>query len=95
MTMHLEINHDRAARRFNTHVEGYPCLIDYQLNGSVMTITHTSVPSQLAGRGIAAQLMTTLLDSARAAGWKVLPACSYAAAFMAKHPEYDDLRVPK
>jgi predicted GNAT family acetyltransferase len=88
----LEIHHDRAGSRFTSSVEGAQCLLDYRLSGSVMTITHTSVPEQLGGRGIAGQLMTAALDAARAEGWKVHPACSYALAFMAKHPEFEDLR---
>jgi predicted GNAT family acetyltransferase len=87
------IRHDTAGHRFSTIVDGHDCVIDYRLAGSVMTITHTGVPEQVGGRGIAAQLMAAALDAARAAGWTVVPACSYALHFMAKHPEYADLRA--
>jgi predicted GNAT family acetyltransferase len=53
--------------------------------GNVMTITHTLVPPAVRGRGIAAELMGAALREARAAGWSVNPACSYAAAYMAKY----------
>ena len=33
-------------------------------------------------------LVRTALDSARAAGRRVVPQCSYVARFIAKHPEY-------
>lgn len=87
------ITHDRAARRLETQVDGVSCELDYRLDGGVMTITHTGVPSAVAGRGIAAALVKSALEAAREAGWKVIPACSYAAAWMERHPEYDDLRV--
>ena len=87
----MEFQHDQVLRRFITIVEGRPCEVDYQLAGNVMTITHTGVPEALAGRGIAAALMRNALDHARAQGWKVSPACSYAVAFMKRFPEYDDL----
>ena len=89
--MTLRIAHDSSAHRFSVEVDGLQCELDYRLVDSVMTITHTGVPDSLAGRGIASQLMTAALDAARAAGWKVVPACSYATAFMLKHPEYEDV----
>lgn len=49
-----------------------------------MTITHTSVPAKIGGRGIAGELVQAALDTARGEGWKVVAACSYAAAYMAK-----------
>ena len=87
-----EVTHDEAARRFETVVDGHGCELDYRLSGNVMTITHTGVPSPVGGRGIAAQMTRKALETARANGWQVVPACSYAAAFMQRHPEFDDLR---
>ena len=81
------INHDREAQRFTTEVDGSRARLDYTLAGRNMTITHTLVPPEIGGRGIAAELMSAALSAARAAGWSVTPACSYAAAYMAKHPQ--------
>jgi uncharacterized protein len=81
------IEHDVNSRRFTIEVEGVPAVLDYTLSDDVMTITHTGVPQTIAGRGIAADLMRAALNAARAAGWKVNPACSYAAAYMRRHPD--------
>jgi uncharacterized protein len=89
--MPLAIQHDRVAHRFETRVEDMPCLLDYTLAAGVMTITHTEVPAAVGGRGIAAALVQEAMITARAEGWKVVPACSYAAAWMQRHPEYHDL----
>ncbi|KRE87636.1 acetyltransferase [Rhodanobacter sp. Soil772] len=89
--MPLAIRHDRVARRFEARVEDMPCLLDYTLDAGVMTITHTEVPAAVGGRGIAAALVQQALTTARAEGWKVVPACSYAAVWMQRHPEYHDL----
>jgi hypothetical protein len=56
-----------------------------------MTITHTGVPAEVGGRGIASALVQAALETARGEGWKVLPACSYAVAWMQRHPAYADL----
>jgi predicted GNAT family acetyltransferase len=89
--MPLAIQHDHVAHRFETRVEDMPCLLEYTLADGVMTITHTGVPAAVGGRGIAAALVQEALETARAEGWKVVPACSYAAVWMQRHPAYHDL----
>lgn len=83
----IPIEHLPAQGRFQAIVEGARCEADYQLQGQVMVIMHTGVPPHLEGRGIAAALMQAALDHAQANGWKVSPLCSYARAYMQRHPE--------
>jgi len=87
------ISHDRVAHQFATETGGAVSILEYGLVDDVMTIEHTGVPAELRGRGIAAALVQGALATARRAGWKVVPACSYAAAWMQRHPEFDDLRA--
>lgn len=87
------VTHDRTTRRLEAQVDGVSCVLDYRLDDGVMTITHTGVPPEVGGRGIASALVQAALGAAREAGWRVVPACSYAAAWMRRHPEYDDLRT--
>lgn len=91
--MSFAIQHDRGARRFETRVDGVIGELDYSLTGAVMTITHTGVPPAVGGRGIAAALVQAAFATARAEGWKVVPACSYAVVWIQRHPEYQDLRA--
>jgi len=87
----ISVTHDSALSRYTATVDDVLCVLDYQLQGSTMAITHTGVPSQVGGRGIAAALTKYALDDARARGWKVRPLCSYADAYIRRHPEYSDL----
>lgn len=89
--MQPAIQHDRSACRFHAEVDGVTCVLDYRLTAGVMTITHTEVPPAVGGRGIAAALTQAAVTAARDEGWKVVPACSYAAAWMQRHPQYQDL----
>lgn len=89
--MATEVHHNEGQSRFDATVDGHLCVLDYLLQDSIMTITHTGVPPAVGGRGIAADLTRTALDTARAQGWKVVPACSYAAAYIQRHPQYQDL----
>lgn len=91
--MSYDIQHDRVGQRFHTDVEGFSCVLDYSLDAGVMTITHTGVPGEVGGRGIASALVQAAIDAARSEGWKVVPACSYAATWMQRHPACADLRA--
>lgn len=93
--MNMEMSHEPAAERFVAVTEGQKSVLDYELSGKTMTITHTGVPASLRGRGIAGELTAFALEEARAQGWKVIPLCSYAAHFFSTHREYADLLVQK
>jgi predicted GNAT family acetyltransferase len=56
-----------------------------------MTITHVRVPDPIAGRGIAGDLTAAALAEARREGWRVVPQCPYADAYMRRHPQWSDL----
>jgi predicted GNAT family acetyltransferase len=87
------VEHLAERGRFQAMVDGLRCVADYRLAGDVMVMTHTEVPDELAGRGIAAALVSAALRHAREHGLKVRPACSYVQAYMRRHPETNDLRA--
>ena len=89
--MTLSIQHNPAASRFETRVDGHQCVAEYRLAGKVMAMTHTHVPPPLEGRGIAAALVAAALAHARAAGLSVRPDCSYVERYMRRHRETLDL----
>ncbi|KAF1728586.1 MAG: N-acetyltransferase [Pseudoxanthomonas sp.] len=86
-----DVHHDPDARRLHTRVEGHEAELRYSLRGGRMVIDHTGVPDAIGGRGIAGILVKAALDLARARGWRVVPACSYSAAYVQRNPEYADL----
>lgn len=85
------VGHDPSARRFTLWFDGHEAGLDYQLQGGWMVITHTGVPSAIEGRGVASQLTRAAFEHARGQGWKVRPACTYAASWTKRHPEYQSL----
>lgn len=89
--MAVSVRHVRDQQRFLTDVDGVQALLDYHLNGDQLVITHTLVPDAIGGRGIAGDLVKAAFEYARGAGYKVRPACSYAAAWAERHPEYSEL----
>lgn len=89
--MPIDVVHNAAAERFEAEVGGRLSVADYRRAGDVVTFTHTLVPSEQRGRGIAAALVGAALDWARGAGLKVVPACSYVARYMQRHRDTQDL----
>ena len=78
--------------RFEVAMEGgAKALLQYHRNGHRMVFLHTEVPPEFAGKGTGGLLAKTALDYARAEALKVVPRCPYIAAYIAKHPEYQDL----
>jgi len=70
-------------------------LATYRLADGVLEVDHTEVDLAHRGRGVAAELVGTVLDDARSRGLQVLPHCPYVADFIgARRGEYLDL-VPE
>jgi uncharacterized protein len=90
----VEVKHNEAVHRFEAEIHGLQAVVVYKLIPGRMLIQHTEVPPVLEGRGLAARLTRVALEFARSKGLQVVPACSYTASFMAKHPEYNDLLPP-
>lgn len=88
-----DIAHEQTRRRFTTEVDGQAGYLEYERAGDVMVITHTIVPPAIGGRGIAGRLVQAALAHARDTGLKVDPQCSYADAWMRRHPQFDGLRA--
>lgn len=91
----FNVQHEPERSRYSATVEGAIAVADYHRQGNAIAFTHTEVPPEIAGRGVASALARRALDDARAAGNRVIPACEFFAHYMEAHPEYDDLRAPK
>ena len=82
---------DNGRSRYEMSVEGETAFVSYRRADGVVDLLHAEVPSHLEGRGYGARLVQGTLDLARAKGEKVRPVCSFVAAFLRRHPEYQDL----
>lgn len=92
--MEYKVRHNQAESRFEVIIDNLESVIEYTINtNGNMEITHTGVPSELEGKGIAASLTKSLLNYARDNSYKVIPVCSYVAVYIERHPEYQDLVV--
>lgn len=80
-----------AKHRFEYWADREHAVAMYNLEGQVITFTHTLVPEALRGQGVSTQLVLAGLASARERGLRVIPQCPVFAAYMRSHPETHDL----
>jgi predicted GNAT family acetyltransferase len=85
------VRNNTALNRFELDLDGKMAVAYYKLSPGVITFLHTEVPQEMSGHGIGSQLVAGALESARAQGLKVVPRCPFVSAYMAKHPEFNDL----
>lgn len=87
---------DGGRGEYTAHVEGVNATgeLTWRAQGEGVRIaTHTGVPRELRGQGIAGRLVDALIADAREKGFKIVPACSYVAKQFDEHPEWSDLRA--
>lgn len=80
--MEYEVMHKPANHRFEVEYEGYVAYLEYRIKGDTIDITHTFVPHPIEGQGIAAALVDAALQYSKEKYLKVIPTCSYVAAYM-------------
>ena len=85
--MEYEIEHQPEQKLFKTEVEGRTAFVQYRLLNGGLDIIHTIVPRPLEGQGIAAALVKAAYDYAVANGLNPKATCSYAVAWLQRHPE--------
>jgi predicted GNAT family acetyltransferase len=66
----------------------------YRRVGDRLTFLHTEVDPEYEGRGIGGRLAAGALDDVRARALTFAVKCPFIAAYLARHPEYQDMRAP-
>ncbi len=87
-----ELKHNPEAHRYEAWEGGRLVgFADYTVAGNVVTLPHTEVDPAFGGQGIGAEIVRFALDDIRAMGQTVVPACSFVARWIQRHPAYQDL----
>jgi uncharacterized protein len=80
----MAVEHNPQQHRYELVEEGLIATADYRRDGDTLLITYVQSPPPLRGKGTAGRLMSGMLDQVRAI-------CGYAAAWIRRHPDYQDL----
>lgn len=78
-------------KRFELHIEGHVPRIEYILTKEKIYLTHTEVPRELEGKGIASSLVKKVLTEIEHRNLTLVPMCPFVAAYVKRHPEWKKL----
>lgn len=87
----LEVVNNSARSEFEVDLDGKRAVIMYTLKDDTVTFTHTEVPREFEGKGIAGKMAKAALDWAQASHYSVVPQCPYIRSYIERHPEYQPL----
>lgn len=91
----VTITLDREAHRFVLESDGIAAgVIQFTDDGTNWRLDHTVVDDQWEGRGFGSMLARAALDGAREEGRGVIPRCSFVAAYVKRHHDWDDILQP-
>jgi predicted GNAT family acetyltransferase len=85
------ITYNDSASRYEMTVDGLIVFANIRRQGDVLYIDYVYAPSELRGTGAAGRFMEGLMKLVRAENLKVVPICGYAATWLQRHSEYQDL----
>ncbi len=83
--MDVDVVHKPEQCRFEAEVEGEVAFLTYERLGDTAVLTHTVVPPEVEGRGVAASLARTAVDWARGEGLEVDTQCPYVRGWLAEN----------
>ena len=83
-----DVSHNPTSSRYELRTEHGTAIAVYREEGDRLVFVHTETPVLDQGKGVASRLVRAALDDARRRGFKIVPACSYVADFVRRHPKY-------
>jgi predicted GNAT family acetyltransferase len=89
--MEVKISENKEKKRFEAMVDGATAVIEYIRAEDKMYLTHTEVPKQLEGKGVASAMAKQVLEQIKVEGLQLVPLCPFIAAYLKRHPEWKEI----
>ena len=91
-TPHSRVVRNAAASRYELYVEdALAGTIQYRSETGRLILASTVIEPTFAGQGLGSHLVAGALDDARARGEQVVPECDFVAAYIERHPSYQNM----
>ena len=88
----MEFTNNKKLFRFEGQLpDGEYATLEYRWKKGSMALMHTIVPVSDRGHGTGTKLIKFTLDYVREHHLKIIPYCSFVAAFLKEHKDYTDL----
>ena len=91
----MRVIDNKEQNRFEANVDGHLAIIEYSVKPGVLSLTHTEVPKDLGGKGVASELTENVLLQIEQRGLKVIPVCPFIEKYIDKHPEWKSILANK
>ncbi|HEY4075884.1 MAG TPA: GNAT family N-acetyltransferase [Rhizomicrobium sp.] len=92
LTMDSEVRDNIDQHRFELPIKGDAmALAYYTVEDGRVVLTHTEVPAEFSGQGIASRLARGIFELLRREGRKAVLKCPFMGEYFARHPEYADV----
>lgn len=94
MPMQDALTFNEKDSRYEKSVDGHVVYARTHRKGEILYVDYVFTPPELRGQGAASAFMKDLMALAREQNLKVVPVCGFAAGWLRKHPEHQDLAAP-
>lgn len=89
--MKYELTNNTDDRQYEFHIDGLVPKIEYIRAGEKIYLTHTEVPKELEGKGVASALVKQVLENIQQNSLKLVPLCPFVLGYIKRHPEWESL----
>jgi hypothetical protein len=89
--MSYTLIHNSDNNQYEYQIEGHIAKIQYEVIDGKYHLTHTIVPKELGGRGIAKALTKDVLTALQSDGKKAVAGCSFIVKYKENNPEWNAL----
>ena len=89
--MKYELINNIHDRQYEFVIDGLVTKIEYIRAGEKIYLTHTEVPKELEGKGIASSLVKQVLEDIQKNSLKLVPLCPFVLGYIKRHPEWESL----
>jgi len=92
----IEVVHRPEQSRYELNVDGRLAgFVRYRPHADHVEFLHTEVDPEFEGQGLGSRLAAGVLDDVRATAGRATVTCPFLAAFVKRHPEYEDVVPPE
>lgn len=87
-----KFSYNKERKRFELQVGDITAFVDYIINKKgTIYLTHTEVPKEAEGRGLAKQLLEHVFEEIEKRELELVPICPFVKAYLQRNPDWKRL----
>lgn len=91
MNANTRVTYNAAEQRYEMSFGNLVVYANVRKEKNTLYIDYVFAPQELRGKGAAGEFLRNLMDVVRGENLKAVPICGYAASWLGRHSEYQDL----